>query len=142
MKEIRSEIIIHSSISKVWRIFTDFNSYPEWNPFIASLTGSVAVGNIINIMLTPPDAKPMKFSPRISKYTENSELRWLGHLFIPGLFDGEHIFELKDNNDGTVLFIQREIFNGILVNMFKKMLDDNTKRGFESMNNKLKEKSE
>jgi hypothetical protein len=41
-----------------------------------------------------------------------------------------------------LLFIQREIFSGLLVPLLKKMLDDNTKRGFEMMNSKLKDKCE
>ncbi len=36
----------------------------------------------------------------------------------------------------------REKFKGILVSLFKKQLDNNTKRGFEEMNKKLKELAE
>jgi hypothetical protein len=68
----------------------------------------------------------------------NEELRWLGHLFIPGLFDGEHIFELYENTDGSTTFVQREKFTGLLVSLFEKMLDTNTLAGFEAMNKKLK----
>lgn len=66
----------------------------------------------------------------------------MGHLIIPGLFDGEHIFELIDNGDGTTTFVQRELFGGILIPFFKKMLDVNTKQGFELMNKALKEQVE
>jgi len=55
------------------------------------------------------------------------------------LFDGEHKFELIDNANGTTTLIQSEKFSGILVPLLKKQLDDNTKRGFEAMNEKLKE---
>ena len=70
------------------------------------------------------------------------ELRWRGRLVLPGLFDGEHIFELVDNRNGTTTFVQREKFTGILVSFLTKMLDDNTRRGFEQMNLKLKERCE
>ena len=66
----------------------------------------------------------------------------MGHLLFPGLFDGEHKFELVDNHDGTTTFIQSEIFKGILVPLFNKMLDTNTVNGFNLMNQKLKELSE
>lgn len=66
----------------------------------------------------------------------------MGHLFIKGLFDGEHSFELIDNLDGTTTFIQSEKFEGILIPLFKKMLDVNTKEGFESMNKALKARVE
>ncbi|MEW6068896.1 MAG: SRPBCC domain-containing protein [Nitrospirota bacterium] len=122
MKEIRTEIVIKSNLNKVWDFFTDFSHYPEWNPFIYSISGNVSVNNIIKIRLTPPDAKPMTFKPKILTLLPKKELRWLGHFIIPGLFDGEHIFEFIENKDGTITFIQRELFSGILVPLFKKML--------------------
>ncbi len=35
MKEIHTEIEINAPAGKVWRVLTDFPSYPEWNPFAA-----------------------------------------------------------------------------------------------------------
>lgn len=142
MKEIRTEIIIKSNVGKVWDFFTDFSHYSEWNPFIYSISGNVSVNHNIKIRLTPPDAKPITFKPKVITFIPKKELRWFGHFIVPGLFDGEHIFEFIENKDGTTTFIQREIFSGILVPLFKNMLDNNTKRGFELMNNKLKEKCE
>ena len=65
-------------------------------------------------------------------------MKWLGHLWFSGLFDGEHKFELIDNGNGTTTFIQSEKFKGILVPLFNKMLDKNTVNGFNDMNRKLK----
>jgi hypothetical protein len=75
-------------------------------------------------------------------FEENKEFRWLGHLLFPGLFDGEHSFELIDHGNGTTTFIQKETFNGILVPFFSNMLDVNTVNGFRLMNEKLKERAE
>jgi len=69
----------------------------------------------------------------------NRDLSWLGHLIIPGLFDGEHTFRLDDNHNGTTTFIHSENFSGLLVPLFRKMLEENTREGFIQMNNKLKE---
>lgn len=142
MKEIRTEILIKASPAKIWEFFSKFEHFDEWNPFIRSIQGSVSVGNVIKVKLTPPDAKPMTFKPKVLKLIPNQELRWLGHLIIPGIFDGEHVFELIDNRNRTTTFVQKEIFSGILVPFMKKMLDDNTKRGFELMNKMLKDKCE
>jgi hypothetical protein len=84
----------------------------------------------------------MTFKPTVLKFDINKEFRWLGHLIMPGLFDGEHIFELIDNEDGTTTFIQREQFRGVLITLFKNMLDVNTKQGYELMNKALKERVE
>ena len=141
-KEIKTEILINATSDKVWTVFTNFDNYLKWNPFIKSIIGQVLVGNVIIVQLKPPGAKGMTFKPKVLTFEPNKELRWLGHLLFPGLFDGEHKFELIDNGDGTTTFRQSERFKGILVPLFKKMLDENTMNGFNLMNQKLKELAE
>ncbi len=141
-KEIKTEILIKATPEKVWAILTNFANYPNWNPFIKSIKGEVIVGNRITARIEPPGAKGMTFKPKILTYETNKELRWLGHLLFAGLFDGEHKFELIDNGNGTTTFKQSEKFKGILVPLFKRQLDNNTKRGFVEMNSRLKELAE
>ena len=141
-KEIRTSIVINASAEQVWKVLTDFEKYPEWNPFLKSITGNVKVGNKIRTRIEPPEAKGMTFQPKVLAFSAGKEFRWIGHLLFPGLFDGEHSFELIVNPDGTTTFIQREKFRGILVPMFKKMLDVNTLNGFNQMNSALKERVE
>ena len=49
------------------------------------------------------------------------ELRWLGRLTMPGVFDGEHRFTLTAIDGGTDL-VQSETFGGLLVPMAGKTL--------------------
>jgi len=141
-KEIKTENLINATPAKVWLILTTFDNYPNWNPFIKSIKGDVKVGNKIIARLEPPKAKGMTFKPKVLVFDANKEFRWIGHLLFPGLFDGEHKFELIDNGNGTTTFRQSEKFKGILVPLFKKMLDNNTINGFNEMNKKLKELAE
>jgi len=141
-KEIKTEILINATPEKVWSILTNFDDYPNWNPFIKSIKGNVKVGNKIKARIEPPESKGMTFKPKILTFETNKELSWVGHLLFTRLFDGEHKFELIDNGNGTTKFIQSEKFKGILVPLFKKQLDSNTKKGFEEMNKKLKELAE
>lgn len=141
-KEIKTKILIHATPQKVWSVLTNFEAYPQWNPFIKSISGKLELGSKIRVRLEPPEAKGMDFKPKIISYQLHKEFSWLGHLFIPGLFDGAHKFELIDLGNGKTEFIHSEKFGGILVPLFKKMLDHNTKKGFEAMNEKLKLLSE
>jgi hypothetical protein len=134
-KEIKTEILINASPTKVWSILTDFDNYPNWNPFIKSIIGNVKIGNKITTIIKPPETKEMTFKPKVLTYQVNKEFSWIGHLLFTGLFDGKHKFELIDNGNGTTTFRQSEKFKGILVWMFNA---ENTKKGFEKMNEKLK----
>jgi hypothetical protein len=141
-KELNTEIVIQASPEKVWAILTDFDKYPDWNPFIKSIKGPAKVGRKITVRINPPEAKGLTFTPEVLAFEKNKEFRWQGHLFIPGLFDGEHKFELIQNGSGGTTFKHSETFKGILIPLFKKQLDYNTRKGFEQMNQKLKELAE
>jgi len=72
----------------------------------------------------------------------NQELRWLGRLILPGIFDGEHIFSIQPLDEQHVRFTQREIYTGWLVPLLAHGLDTDTRRGFEEMNQALKLRAE
>jgi hypothetical protein len=139
---LKTEIIINSSPEKIWRILTEFKNYPNWNPFITSLTGNFEVGKKIMVRIEPPGAKVLSFTPTVTGFEPNKKLSWLGVFLMKGIFDGEHLFELEDNGNGTTMLTQSEHFFGILVPLFKKWLDNNTRRGFKAMNIKIKELAE
>lgn len=142
MKEIRTQIQINTSAEKIWNTLTAFEKYHDWNPFIKSLKGELKAGNQIEVFITPPNAKGMTFKPLVLSVEKNKTFRWKGKLFVKGLFDGEHIFEIEDNGNGSCLFVHRELFSGILIPLMKDMLDNNTRHGFESMNQALKKRCE
>ncbi len=136
-KTITTSVQINTDSQTVWKVFTDFDRYPEWNPFVKYLKGEVKVGNQIEVKL-----QNMTFRPRVQKFEKSKEFTWLGHLWFKGLFDGEHSFLLTDNGDGITTFEQRESFSGLLVRMLAKKLDKDTKPGFEAMNRELKLRAE
>ena len=142
MKELRTEIEIQASAERVWQLLTDFPSFPQWNPFIRKATGNIRVGERLEVNIQPSGASGMTFRPTVLKAEPNRELRWLGHLLISGLFDGEHSFTIEPLGEGRVRFTQREVFTGLLVPLFARGLDTDTRRGFEEMNLALKARAE
>ncbi|MDR6968094.1 hypothetical protein J2X31_002109 [Flavobacterium arsenatis] len=134
--------MINATPDKVWAVLTDFENYPNWNPFIKSIIGEPKVGSQITVSIAPPDGKIMTFKPVVVVFNPNREFRWVGKLFFKGLFDGEHKFELIDRGNGTTIFYHSETFKGMLVRLFKKKLENSTKKGFEMMNENLKRRVE
>ncbi len=142
MKALRTEIEIQASSQRVWQILTDFANFPKWNPFIRQASGEPRKGMRLEMFLQPSGAKGMTFRPEVLKAEPNRELRWLGHLIVPGLFDGEHIFTIESLGTNRVRFVQSEIFTGLLVPLFMLWLHKETLRGFEEMNHALKIQAE
>jgi hypothetical protein len=141
MKEARTSIEIGASAERVWEIVTDFDSYPDWNPFIRSASGKPEQGEKLEVTIQPPGGRAMTFKPTVLAAERAQELRWLGHLLLPRLFDGEHSFRIEQIDSGRVRFVQSERFSGVLVPLFGKTLDK-TRRGFEAMNEALKRRAE
>lgn len=141
-KELRSEIEIDAPSEKIWSILTDFDRFPDWNPFIRASSGRIEKNQRLSVTLHPSGGRTTAMRPSVLAVEPNRELRWIGHLGIPGLFDGQHIFELQPLGDARTMFVQREQFGGILLPFLTGMLRNETARGFGEMNQALKERAE
>jgi hypothetical protein len=139
--KIETKILINANPGTVWRVLTDFENHPDWNPFIRSIKGEKVAGSNIKVFLKPPDGKGMSFKPVILKFEPEKEFRWKGKLGIKGIFDGEHYFILEKAGDNQTSFIHGEVFTGILVGMMRNVLNK-TRDGFELMNEALKKECE
>ena len=142
MKELHTEIEIDASAERVWDILTDFASYPQWNPFIRRISGELQVGERLEVRLEPPDSRGITLRPTVLRAEPNRLLRWVGHLMVPGIFDGEHSLVIEPLEGNRVRFVQHEAFKGVLVRPLARSLDKSTLRGFEEMNGALKERAE
>ncbi|MGB0369407.1 MAG: SRPBCC domain-containing protein, partial [Flavobacteriales bacterium] len=87
-------------------------------------------------------SKPQAFQPVVLKNERNREFRWKGKLFVQGLFDGEHYFQLNRISDNETEFIHGENFSGVFVGPIMSMIGDKTKAGFIAMNQALKNRVE
>ncbi|WP_174296581.1 SRPBCC domain-containing protein [Sphingomonas bacterium] len=141
MKPVLTSIEIAAPPERVWRILTDFSAYPEWNPFVQSISGTVKPGEKLSVSIRPPGGRTMAFKPTVLVARNNQELRWRGRLILPGLFDGEHFFQLSPAKDGTLLK-HGENFSGLIVRMMGSSTFEQTGRGFAAMNEALKKRAE
>lgn len=142
MKTINTTILIDAPISTVWEILMDQQAYPQWNPFIKQLQGDLTPGKTIEATIQPPGQKAMRFTPTVKVNEPEQEFRWLGHLFFPGIFDGEHYFLLEEIGGGQTKFTHGEQFRGLFAGLLLMMIGDSTKAGFIAMNEALKARAE
>ena len=67
------------------------DSWSQWNPFITEASGLPEEGEKLNMRFRPPGGMSMRMKPKVIRSQTARELRWLGHLGVPGIFDGSHI---------------------------------------------------
>ena len=90
MKTLHTQIDIDASAERVWDILTNTAEYSIWNRFIPHLAGTLGPGERLEVRIEPPGGAAMTFRPTVVAVEPARELRWLGHLLVPGPFDGEH----------------------------------------------------
>ncbi|HLK42980.1 MAG TPA: SRPBCC domain-containing protein [Thermoleophilia bacterium] len=140
MRTISADIVIEATADRVWETLADFSRYVEWNPFIREAAGRAAPGERIRVHVFRDEQTANTFRPRIVVAAPGRELRWLGHVLVPGVFDGEHSFELTPVDGGTRV-VQSERFSGVLVPLMGKLIEDTVER-FHALNRALKQRVE
>ena len=143
MHEIVTRTDINAPPREVWTVLVDFPEHRHWNPFVRSIEGSPREGERLKVFVQPVGGKGMTFRPRVLRAVPEEELRWLGRVVLPGIFDGEHFFKIEPLDEGRrTRFTQGERFTGLLVPLLRKSLDRGTREGFEAMNQALKARAE
>ena len=134
---IQTEITINASRERVWQHLTDFERYPEWNPFIVEIKGRAIKGSRLQNTLKNGD-RNFVFKPIVIEADKPQKFSWLGRLWMKGIFDGYHFFILENQPAGGVRLIHGERFSGLLSRMILKKIGDQTRKNFEAMNIALK----
>ena len=142
MDEIMTDIEIDGSPEAVWAVLTDFEAYPEWNPAM-EIDGDAVEGDRLEVTMDYENMRKMTFNPRVLVADRPTELRWQGRLFVSGLYDGEHRFELTSLDDGErTRLTQAETFRGVLVGFINRRIGDDVEAGFNQVNEALKRRVE
>ena len=85
----------------------------------------------------------MTLAPTLLEFSPLKEFRWKGQLLVPGVFDGEHYFRLRERAEGGSCLTHGEIFSGFLVPLvFRGALRNGTELGFQAMNQALKHRAD
>lgn len=141
MNKIKTVIVIDKDVSTVWNVLTDFESYPNWNPYVRSIEGEKSIGNKVSVTCNTAGGRTVSFKPIVIKLDTDREFRWKGKLGFKGIFDGQHYFILEKMGENQTKFIHGEDMSGVLVSLMGKTLDK-MNDSFEMMNEVLKKECE
>ena len=140
MNSIETTIDIDAPAETVWNVLTDFAAYPEWNEY-SHVTGRAVEGERLTVAPGPAVGQMPTFKPRVLR-ADGTSLVWLGHLFVRGLFDGEHAFRIEERGPDASRLVQSETFSGILAGLVLSRYGDQTEANFHGVNEALKARAE
>ena len=105
-------IYIDAPPQQVWALLTDADEHAGWNPGMLAVEGRFAPGERLRLSMAMPSGGQITFRPCVLVAEPGQELRWLGRLGVPRIFDGEHYFILRAEGAGTWL-THGEDFRGL-----------------------------
>lgn len=135
MKSCHTQIIINAPIALVWNILMDVERYPEWNPSIAKVWGTLREDGIIYIhhahlhLILPV---------RIERLSPRSQLVWRGLAAFSAVVQGEHYFRLVELDNGQTELQHGENFSGWLSQVLPRSFFSKLRSNYAYHNQKLK----
>ncbi len=136
---IERDLEIAASPQAVWRVLTDFEAYPDWNPYVLAVDGDATPGETIAITILQENwPKPLTVHPRIVTVNPPRELRWHGSPLMTGFLETDHYFQLEELGPNRTRLHHAEEFRGWLA---RRMDDEEhhapTRNAFQAMNDAL-----
>jgi uncharacterized protein YndB with AHSA1/START domain len=123
-------IEINATPETVWKVLTDINHWPSWNPDVknVSFNGDVSVGSIFKWK-----AGPGTITSTFQEIERPKLLVWTGKtLGIKAI----HVWKLAPNDNKTIINTE-ESWDGIIVNILRgwmqKTLDESTESGLKHL---------
>ncbi len=137
MQVLHTEIPIRASSEIIWKTLVVSPSIPE------EIRNAIRDRKIGQNLSVPMSAGGRGATLTVKLLTVNPfrEIRWKGFFWIPGLFDGEHSFEILEEQEGMTRLVQRETFTGILLPFLSGTLSA-TKHEFEITNTGIRDTAE
>ena len=147
MPAVETGIDIAAPPWRVWRVLTDFDAYPAWNPFLIRVQGRPAEGARLRVRIEIPGRRrsASTLKAQVVALETGRALRWRGRLLLlPGLLDGEHAFELDWLAGGRATRLRHAArFSGLLAPLARAGgVLEAARRGSEAMEAALKAEAE
>lgn len=123
---------IKAEASVIWALLTNASDYARWNSTVTSIEGTIALGETIKLKSTL-DAK-RTFKLKVKEMQKEKRLVW-------GDGQGNRVYILTKNDDGTVTFNMTEKIGGVMFPMYAKMIPS-FDASFEQFASDLKKEAE
>ena len=140
--EIKTEIAIHATPARVWEVLTDFPHYPDWNPFVLEVEGTVRQDALIRYRFEMPRGIRIWTAATVPRFARESELRFSAHFLAPTVFRGDHYFVIQPSGQNGVVFHHGEVISGLLYPAVQLILQNFGRPMFQALNGALKQRAE
>lgn len=142
MAVYRTTLPIAATAEAVWAILIDFDSWPEWNPSVPSISGDAELASTLQLTLAMPGRPSAKVKATLTEVVPARRLCWHGNVGGDWLFAGTREFDLDPQPRGPMLFTHVEDVTGLLFPVCRAVMGPAIQQHHENLNEALKRRAE
>jgi hypothetical protein len=139
--KIEHRVGIQAPSDTIWDLLYDVSTWKVWNPLYVEAAGDVRIGSVLTLTMVLPGDEPTTIRPTVLEWVPREQLHWRLKM-MGGLITTTRYIEIEEIEPGSCIVSNGEIFGGILGPSVVKRMNRKIWRGFEAMDNALKEAAE
>jgi len=140
-RRIETRIEIDAPVERVRSVLIDGSQYPDWNPYLVRIEGSIEAGADIVAHARLDTGQTLPMPVRVVS-VEPGCMRWEGGLPDRARFKGDHRFELEAVDGGRTRLRHYEDFTGTQIGDIVVPRESAIRSNFERMNTALRARCE
>ena len=138
---VEDRIGIQAPPEVIWDIVRDLGRWSEWNPTYPKAEGQIRIGEILTVSLALPGQPVQELKPKVLEWVPNEQLHWRLTM-MGGLIKTLRYIEISPVSESGCIVDNGEIFGGFMGPSLGKRMGRVVRRGFQAMNEALKERAE
>ena len=135
-------VTIEAPASKVWKILTDLEKYPEWNPFTVKAESTLQVGD--PVVLTIPRGGKMTSQTMVLEILDSPKMiAWrMPKMIHKKMFSAYRVQSIKEIDPGRCIYETSDTFSGWIAGRIYKMTADYVMENLTATGAALKNEAE
>lgn len=139
--EVEHSLEIDASASTVWRLLSELEHYPEWNPYSRRVEGTLREGETVRVEAHLRDEVRI-VDNRVTRVEVNRALCWHSLNWYRFLAQGTRCRFLEPLPNGRVRLRHHEVMEGPLAGLIERLYRARIEEGLRLVDDALKEAAE
>jgi hypothetical protein len=125
----------------IWSMLQDVDSWSSWNPIYRRASGSIGVGDRLQMNVALPGMKPQDVSATVSRAIPNARLHYVSPA-LGGLIRANRFVEIASSGPQSCVVTNGEAMGGLVGRLLARSIGPKVRDGLQQMNEGLKQAAE
>ena len=131
--EVAASCEIDAPRAYVWSVLSDFDTYPEWNPFTPGVEGALAVGRPVALDVRFEGKRPRRQVEWVNRVEPESLICWGVRYWSRKILAANRRQELSEISPTRTRYYTVDRFSGVLVPLVFTLYGELMQRGFDGV---------